>query len=47
MSREVLKQKIEFIKGVGPQKASLLNSEVGVYNLNDMLHYFPFRYEES
>ena len=46
MSREVLKQKIEFIKGVGPQKASLLNSEVGVYNLNDMLHYFPFRYED-
>ena len=46
MNKDLLNQKIEFIKGVGPQKASLLNSEVGIYNLNDMLHYFPFRYED-
>ena len=46
MNNDVLKQKIEFIKGVGPLKASLLNSEVGIFNLNDMLHYFPFRYED-
>ena len=46
MSSDVLKQKIEFVKGVGPQKASLLNSEIGIYNLFDMLHYFPFRYED-
>ena len=46
MNNDVLKQKIEFVKGVGPQKASLLNSEIGIYNLFDMLHYFPFRYED-
>ena len=46
MSSDVLKQKIEFVKGVGPQKASLLNTEIGIYNLFDMLHYFPFRYED-
>ena len=46
MNNDALKQKIEFIKGVGPQKASLLNSEVGIYNLFDMVQYFPFRYED-
>ena len=46
MNSDVLKQKIEFVKGVGPQKASLLNTEIGIYNLFDMLHYFPFRYED-
>ena len=46
MNKDALKQKIEFIKGVGPQKASLLNSEVGIYNLFDMVQYFPFRYED-
>ncbi len=39
-------QKIDFIKGVGPQKASLLNSEIGVFTLYDMLNYFPYRYED-
>ena len=46
MNNDLLNQKIEFIKGVGPQKAKLLNSEVGIYNLNDMLNYYPFRYED-
>ena len=46
MNGNILNQKIEFIKGVGPQKASLLNSEIGIYNLYDMLQYFPFRYED-
>ena len=46
MNKEPLNQKIEFVKGVGPHKASLLNKELGVYTLYDMLHYFPFRYED-
>ena len=46
MNKETLNQKIEFVKGVGPHKASLLNKELGVYTLYDMLHYFPFRYED-
>jgi len=46
MNKDILKQKIEYIKGVGPQKAKLLNSEVGIYNLFDMVQYFPFRYED-
>lgn len=35
---------IEFLKGVGPQRAELLRQEIGVYNFNDLLNYFPFRY---
>jgi len=35
---------IEFLKGVGPQRAELLRKEAGIYNFNDLLNYFPFRY---
>ena len=35
MSEENLNTKIEFIRGVGPQKASLLNKELNIYTLND------------
>lgn len=38
--------KIEFLKGVGPQKASLLNTELRIFNYGDLLHYYPFRYED-
>ena len=39
-----LDTKIEFIKGVGPKKAGLLNSELGIFTLRDLLYSFPFRY---
>ncbi len=35
---------IEFLKGVGPQRAQLLRTELGISNYNDLLHHFPFRY---
>ncbi len=35
---------IEYLKGVGPQRAELLKKEVGIYTFFDLLHYFPFRY---
>ena len=38
--------KIEFLKGVGPQKASLLNKELNIFTFGDLLQYFPFRYED-
>ncbi len=37
---------IEFIKGVGPTKAKLLNEELGIFTYNDLLQYYPFRYED-
>jgi ATP-dependent DNA helicase RecG len=39
-----LKTPIEFLKGVGPQRAELLQQELGVFTFNDLLHYYPFRY---
>jgi ATP-dependent DNA helicase RecG len=38
--------KIEFIKGVGPQKASLLNTELGIFTYGDLIQLYPFRYED-
>jgi ATP-dependent DNA helicase RecG len=42
----VLDSKIEFLKGVGPQKAGLLNTELGIFTFGDLLQYYPFRYED-
>ncbi|SMG21716.1 ATP-dependent DNA helicase RecG [Marivirga sericea] len=40
------KTPIEFLKGVGPQKASLLNKELGIFTYADLLQHYPFRYED-
>lgn len=41
-----LDTKIEFLKGIGPQRAALLNTELGIFTFDDLLNYFPFRYED-
>ncbi len=38
--------KIEFLKGVGPQKAALLNKELLIFTYGDLLQHYPFRYED-
>ncbi|WP_087939911.1 ATP-dependent DNA helicase RecG [Algoriphagus faecimaris] len=38
--------KIEFLKGVGPQKAELLNKELAIFSYGDLLQHYPFRYED-
>lgn len=38
--------KIEFLKGVGPQKAALLNKELSIFTYADLIQYYPFRYED-
>ncbi|MFT3886450.1 MAG: ATP-dependent DNA helicase RecG [Flavobacteriales bacterium] len=35
---------IEFLKGVGPQRAELLRAELGIATFGDLLEHFPFRY---
>lgn len=35
---------IEFLKGVGPARAQLLQKELGIYTYEDLLLYFPFRH---
>lgn len=41
---EFLDTSIEFLKGVGPQRAQLLRAELGISNFGDLLFHFPFRY---
>ncbi len=38
--------KIEFLKGIGPQKAVLFNTELSIFTYGDLLRYFPFRHED-
>ncbi len=38
--------KIEYLKGVGPQRAALLNTELGIFTYGDLIQYYPFRYED-
>lgn len=35
---------IKYLTGVGPQRAELLEKEIGVHTLGDMLTYYPYRY---
>jgi len=38
--------RIEFLKGVGPTKAELLNKELNIFTFGDLLQHYPFRYED-
>jgi ATP-dependent DNA helicase RecG len=38
--------KIEFLKGVGPQKAALLNQELNIFTFGDLIQHYPFRHED-
>lgn len=44
MIRNKLDTEVQFLPGVGPKRASLLKSELGVSTVGDLLHTFPFRY---
>lgn len=35
---------IQFLSGVGPKRASLLQRELGLETLDDLIHFYPFRY---
>ena len=35
---------LTYLKGVGPYKAGLMSSELGIRTFGDLIEYFPFRY---
>ncbi len=37
---------IEFLKGVGPQRAGMLQKELKIFTFGDLLQHYPFRYED-
>jgi len=40
----LLDNKIEFLKGVGPARAAILNKELNIFTFRELLNYFPFRH---
>lgn len=43
MSR-VLDTPIDYLKGVGPERAAILKAEVNIHTFEDLLNYYPYRY---
>ena len=42
----MLNTPIEFVKGIGPQRAEVLRTELGIFTLGQLVEYYPFRYED-
>jgi len=40
-----LEKNVQYIKGVGPNRATILN-KIGIYNLGDLITYFPREHED-
>jgi ATP-dependent DNA helicase RecG len=40
----ILDTSIEYLKGVGPKRAEILQQELGIYRFYDLLSHFPYRY---
>jgi ATP-dependent DNA helicase RecG len=44
MAANFLETPIEYLKGIGPQRAEVLKAELGFYTFRDLLTHYPFRY---
>jgi ATP-dependent DNA helicase RecG len=44
MHNDFFHTKIEFLKGVGPTRAEILQKELGIFTQGDLMHHYPFRY---
>lgn len=40
----LLKNEIQYLQGVGPKRAVLLNKELNIYTNEDLLYYFPYKH---
>ncbi len=43
-SPNILASPIEYLKGVGPQRAEMLKKELNIFTFRDMLEHFPYRH---
>jgi len=41
-----LQTPIIYLHGVGPHRAEMLSKELGIFTFNDLLNYYPFRYND-
>lgn len=44
MAEQILKAPVEYLKGVGHQRADVLKKELGIFTYDDLLQHYPFRY---
>ncbi|MEC9135221.1 MAG: ATP-dependent DNA helicase RecG [Bacteroidota bacterium] len=44
MDMDSLQTHIEYLKGIGPNRANLLKKELNIFTFQDLLHFFPNRY---
>lgn len=47
MDTPISKTPIEYLKGVGPQKADVLKKELGIFYYEDLIKHYPFRYVDK
>jgi ATP-dependent DNA helicase RecG len=47
MNNSILDTAIEYLTGVGPQKADMLKKELRIFTFRDLLYHFPFRYVDK
>ncbi|MBP5583034.1 MAG: hypothetical protein J6X43_03660, partial [Bacteroidales bacterium] len=40
----ILNDDIQYLPGVGPQRANLLKTELEIFTINDLINFLPFRY---
>jgi ATP-dependent DNA helicase RecG len=43
----ILSSPIEYLKGVGPQRAELLKKELGIFTFKDLLEHYPYRHVDK
>ena len=41
---DLASRSIQYLPGVGPQRADMLGKELGITTLNDLLYYFPYKH---
>ncbi len=41
---DIITRDIMYLQGVGPSRAAILNKELKIFSLNDLLHYYPYKY---
>jgi len=46
-SPNILAHPIEYLKGVGPQRADFLKKELAIFTFNDLLHHYPYRHVDK
>jgi ATP-dependent DNA helicase RecG len=47
MSMLYLQSSIEYVKGIGTEKANLLKKQFNIHSCEDLLNFFPFRYVDK